>query len=58
MGQLRTQTRLVIAGIVLFGIVTITACLQPILHLNTYLALAICMIDTIVVALFLFDRQE
>ena len=50
------RTRLVLTSIFLFTIVISTAYLQSILHFNTYLALAICMVDTIVSAALLFSH--
>jgi hypothetical protein len=54
--QHRVRSRLVLSYIFLFAVVTITAYLQSILHFNTYLALAICFLDTIVSAAILFNR--
>lgn len=54
MGHNITQTKLIMTGILLFAVVLITAYLQPLLHLNTLLALAICLADTIVCAMIIF----
>jgi len=57
MGHEITQGRLLFAGILLFAVVTITAYLQSILHFNTYLALAICLADTVVSMVIVFGRH-
>jgi hypothetical protein len=54
MGQQITQTRVIVAGIFLFAVVIITAYLQSVLHFNTYLALAICVADTIGAMVIIF----
>ncbi len=51
-------TRLWIAYAFLFGVVIITAYLQSVLHFDTYLALAICLADTIIAAVMLFGSWE
>jgi len=50
-----TRTRIVLCYLMLFGVVLITAYLQSVFQFSTYLALAICMIDTIVSVTFLFQ---
>ena len=41
--------------LLLFVVVIITAYLQSVYHFNTYLALTICLVDTIVCATVLFS---
>jgi hypothetical protein len=54
MRSVSTRVRLIIASIFLFTVVVSTSYFQAIFHFNTYLALAICLIDTTLSALFLF----
>jgi hypothetical protein len=56
MEQHSLRTRVILTSIFLFAVVTITAYIQSITHFNTYLALAICLVDTIVSAAILFNR--
>jgi hypothetical protein len=55
MNQPPTQARIVLSYVMLFGVVLITAYLQSVFHFNTYLALAICAVDTIASVTFLFQ---
>lgn len=52
------RTRLMLASATLFGVMLITAYLQSVLHFDTYLALAICMVDTVVAAMILFNPEH
>jgi vacuolar-type H+-ATPase subunit I/STV1 len=52
--QAPTKMRVVVSYLLLFGVVLITAYLQSVFHFNTYLALAICLVDTIGCAMFVF----
>jgi hypothetical protein len=54
--QQSDRTRLILTSIFLFAVVISTSYLQSILHFNTYLALAICLIDTIASAAILFSH--
>lgn len=54
MKQSSILSRLIIVTGFLFAVVICTAYFQTIFHFNTYLALAICLIDTILSALWLF----
>lgn len=54
MKQFSMQPRLIIVIVFLFAVVIGTAYFQTIFHFNTYLALAICLLDTILSALLLF----
>lgn len=56
MKQGSVQMRLILSYVFLFIVVIITAYFQSILHFNTYLALAICLLDTIASAAILFNR--
>ena len=56
MKQQYIRMRVLITSIFLFTVVISTSYLQSIIHFNTYLALAICLVDTIVSAAFLFSR--
>ncbi len=56
MEQYSVRNRVILVGILLFGVVTVTAYLQSIYHFNTYLALAICMADTLIAIKLLFRR--
>jgi len=53
-----TRTRIGFAILCFFGVVLITAYLQSVFQFSTYLALAICMIDTIVSVTFLFQMMK
>lgn len=54
MEQYSVRNRVILVSLLLFGVVTVTAYLQSIYHFNTYLALAICLADTIICARLLF----
>jgi hypothetical protein len=58
MRSVSTRARLTIASIFLFTVVISTSYFQTIFHFNTYLALAICLLDTILSALFLFAGKK
>jgi hypothetical protein len=45
-----TVSRIFMASIILFAIVFVTAYLQTIYHFNTYVALGVCLLDTILAA--------
>ena len=56
MEQYSVRKRVILVGILLFAVVTTMAYLQSIYHFNTYLALTLCLADTIVCARLLFMR--
>ncbi len=56
MGQLSVRARVMLASIFMLVVLVSTAYLQTIFHFNTYLALAICLADTVVSATILFSR--
>lgn len=53
MKHLHTRTRLLLVGILLFAVVICTSYLQTVFHFDTYLALTICLLDTIIAAMLL-----
>ena len=48
-----TVSRIITAGIILLAIVCVTAYLQTIYHFNTYVALGVCLLDTILAAVII-----
>ncbi len=56
MEQQSTRNKVILLNILLFGVAITTGYLQSIYHFNTYLALAICLVDTIVCAKLLFSH--
>ncbi|MBV9231934.1 MAG: hypothetical protein JOZ18_21670 [Chloroflexi bacterium] len=54
MEQISIQTRLIFASIFLFAVLFGTSYLQTILHFDTYTALFICFLDTLISAMILF----
>jgi hypothetical protein len=53
-----TLSRIITASIILFAIVFITAYLQTIYHFNTYVALAVCLLDTILAAVIIINTPK
>lgn len=53
-----TLSRIITASIILFAIVCITAYLQTIYHFNTYIALGVCLLDTILAAVIITTQPK
>lgn len=58
MHQASLSTRLFLATTFLLVVLLGTAYLQTILHFHTYLALAICLADTIIASAILFSGSD
>jgi hypothetical protein len=54
--QQSTRGKVILLSILLFGVAITTGYLQSIFHFNSYLALVVCLIDTLVCMRLLFSH--